>query len=346
MMVVASILFWLIAALACSVACIVASPIAARVRFGRGVPLFVEGWFLHPMIIRVGLVDGQVHVVLLNHWLFGDGGTAESSFVNNDPADTRDSYWNDNPVDRNRTPGSLDDSAASFHPADGADAVNRPRENVCIEDALPGDSFKMHTESAEINGAPPFDFSEILRSILGLPLLLLKVIVSLFEGVTKCIRSIISLYVKIRELIEEGARWLAFFEEHTTLYKKSFRWLVRLLRAFFGIVRVDEGIIRIESGLGNPFHTGLLCAAFAPFLGSSNASRRMEFVPDFSDTASFSASGSAVVRTSIALLLWPFVVAILTFPWLRALWFYWRFRRFRAAPASPQTAAEPASPAS
>lgn len=107
--------------------------------------------------------------------------------------------------------------------------------------------------------------------------------------------------------------------------RKLFRWSFRLLRLSLKIIRFDHLQVHAKAGFEDPAETGKIYGYFAAlhsvvFNIRKNIDVRLE--PQFMRNV-FEVEGSVGLKTSIAAILMPFVVAILTFPYL-SVFFIWR----------------------
>ncbi len=277
------------------------SPLILRVRGGKEVPFTVEGSVLHPAFLRLrhGVGTEEPCLEILHRWRIPLGEGAGSGAGAGDSAGP--SYASPradaagSPV--NRSAAAPGPRAAYHHP----DAGSRP--------AAPGEegaAYRRDTASGSgtVAGDEAGDSGGEAAS-LG------------------------SRYARLRALRANLDRWYTFLSRHTTLYTRLLRWILRVLGSFLRIIRLDAAEVRVRAGLGDVFHTGLLCAALAPFLGRNSAAIGLEFVPDFGESLVLEGSGDVTLRTSIAMMLGPLVTALLFFPYWRVGVFYWHWRRFR-----------------
>jgi hypothetical protein len=107
--------------------------------------------------------------------------------------------------------------------------------------------------------------------------------------------------------------------------KKLFRWALRLLRLSLKIVRFDHLRLHARAGVQDPAETGKIYGYFAAlhsilFSHRKNMDVRLE--PRFMSYV-FEVEGSVGLKTSIAVILMPLAVAIVTFPYI-AVFFVWR----------------------
>ena len=100
---------------------------------------------------------------------------------------------------------------------------------------------------------------------------------------------------------------------------------MRLLSLSLRVVRFDHVRINVKAGIEDPAELGKMYGWFTAGNGLLFGSRKnimLRFEPQF--MRSFLAcDGSIGLRTSAASVLMPVVIALCTFPWLRAF-FVWR----------------------
>jgi hypothetical protein len=110
---------------------------------------------------------------------------------------------------------------------------------------------------------------------------------------------------------------------------KILRWLGRFVRSLFRMCRISRINVFVKGGFSDPSQTGALYGwyqALAGALTSPSIPRyALVYEPTFA-SATFEGSGNAVLTTSVGRLLWPFAVAIFTFPYIHA---FILFRRAR-----------------
>jgi hypothetical protein len=119
-----------------------------------------------------------------------------------------------------------------------------------------------------------------------------------------------------------------FFVSNPSWRGKVLRWLLRVVRSFLHMVTFDRFAVSVRAGLEDPMLTGTItglhravCGAFVlrqPFA--------VRFEPVFMRNC-FEGSGTIGLRTSMAQLLMPLVVAIATFPTLHTAILWWQHHR-------------------
>jgi hypothetical protein len=106
---------------------------------------------------------------------------------------------------------------------------------------------------------------------------------------------------------------------------RALRWCLRLLSLSARSVRLDHVRINVKAGLKDPADLGKIYGWYAAgnrllFGGRKNI--MLGFEPQFMRN-SLALNGSVGLQTSVARVLMPLVIGLLTFPWLRAF-FVWR----------------------
>jgi hypothetical protein len=131
----------------------------------------------------------------------------------------------------------------------------------------------------------------------------------------------------------ERNRYL-FFIRNARWRTKMFGWLFRVIRTFFRIVRFDRCDVAVRAGVSDPVITGTLTGLYQ----AARYGLPMKHPPAFSFEPvfmrnHFEGKGSIQVATSLAHLLLPLAVAVVTFPVLPTLWLVWlvyrRERRYK-----------------
>jgi hypothetical protein len=109
----------------------------------------------------------------------------------------------------------------------------------------------------------------------------------------------------------------------------AFGWLIRLFSACFRVVRFDHVRINVRAGMEDPAELGKIygwCTAGIAILAGNRKNVILRFEPQFMQRR-LAFDGSVGLRTSAARVLMPVLVALITFPWLRA---FFAWRRFKA----------------
>lgn len=131
----------------------------------------------------------------------------------------------------------------------------------------------------------------------------------------------------------ERNRYL-FFIRNSRWRSKVLRWLVRVILAFFHLVRFDHFQLAIRAGVSDPVLTGTFSGLYQAIKNGLPLTRPYGFVyePVFMRNC-FECNGSIRVSTSLARLVTPVGVAVVTFPLVHTLWLVWcvwrRERRYR-----------------
>lgn len=277
------------------------SPIVLRIRGGKGEPFVAEGHVLHPLFLRLrhGLGTEEPCIEILHRWVFPLAGSKRSTAGGWQPASASagSTSARADTVSKSTATEARDPATLYHHPDPESYPGSSINEGAGYRKAGPGRGKAAGDQGSEGDAsAAPEKVSPFARLQAGLS--------------------------KI------GGAW-AFLAPHSALYSRVLHWLLRILASIFRIVRLDAGAVFLRAGLGDVFHTGLLCAVLAPFLARNSSRVGVEFVPDFGEGLVFSASGDLTLRTSIAMLLWPLAVALLFFPYWRAGLLYWKWRKYR-----------------
>lgn len=102
---------------------------------------------------------------------------------------------------------------------------------------------------------------------------------------------------------------------------KILRWLGRFFRPFVRVCRISRINVFVKGGFSDPSQTGVLYGWYQALSGALVSPGVQRFAllyePTFA-SATFEGNGEAVVATSLGRLLWPFAVAIFTFPYIHA----------------------------
>ncbi len=122
-------------------------------------------------------------------------------------------------------------------------------------------------------------------------------------------------------------RWL-FFIRNGSWRRKFIRWIGRVLRSLLQVVRLDGLRLSVRAGTEEPFITGILAGIYNAALHGLSLKEpySVSFEPVFM-TNCFACSGAVIMRTSLARLLMPVVVAISTFPMFHTIRLAWRYHR-------------------
>lgn len=131
----------------------------------------------------------------------------------------------------------------------------------------------------------------------------------------------------------ENNRYL-FFLRNVRWCSKVIRWLLRIISTLFRLVRFDRFQVAIRGGISDPVVTGSLTGLYRALLHGLPLRRPyvLSFEPVFMRNH-FECEGSIRMGTSLARVLMPVGVAVVTFPWLHTIWLVWcvyrRERRYR-----------------
>jgi hypothetical protein len=114
---------------------------------------------------------------------------------------------------------------------------------------------------------------------------------------------------------------------------KAMKWLGRLLGKFIRVVRIERLSLYLRAGFDDPAFTGSLHGFYTGIMHGLDIGQykhiKLDFEPLFNDEDIIEFEGSVSIRTSLARLLWPVVVALFTFPYVSAVILWLRIRKMR-----------------
>ena len=121
----------------------------------------------------------------------------------------------------------------------------------------------------------------------------------------------------------ERNRYLFFIRNHRWR-SNVLRWFVRVIMTLFHLVRFDRFQVAIRAGVSDPVITGSLAGVYQALLYGLplRSPQVLSYEPVFMRNH-FECSGSIRVSTTLARVVTPLAVAVLTFPLLHTLWLIW-----------------------
>ncbi|MBN1308576.1 MAG: hypothetical protein JXA18_11700 [Chitinispirillaceae bacterium] len=119
-----------------------------------------------------------------------------------------------------------------------------------------------------------------------------------------------------------------FFVGNAAWRDKAVRWILRVTRTLFSVVRFDRCEASIRAGVEDPMVTGTIAGTSLAVVHGLTMRRpyMINFEPVFM-TNHFECSAVLRIGTSLSRLLAPVAVAIVTFPAVHTLLLVWRLRR-------------------
>ena len=110
-------------------------------------------------------------------------------------------------------------------------------------------------------------------------------------------------------------------------------WLGRVIGKLLRVIRIDRLSMYLRAGFDDPAFTGSLHGFYTGIIHGIDIGQykhiKLDFEPLFNDEDIIEFEGSLSVRTSLARLLWPVLVALLTFPYVSALILWLRIRKMK-----------------
>jgi hypothetical protein len=115
------------------------------------------------------------------------------------------------------------------------------------------------------------------------------------------------------------------------LLSKLFRWILRVFKSLFKIIRFDHFHASVKAGIEEPALLGKVYAFYTMTRYTvmvSNGNPVIGFEPVFMKNY---LEGEATFRlkTAVIVLLWPGVIALATFPYFTVLWLFWKSRKLK-----------------
>jgi hypothetical protein len=121
---------------------------------------------------------------------------------------------------------------------------------------------------------------------------------------------------------------VVFFVGNHAWRRKVLRWVARVVRALFTMVRFNRFAVSVRAGVEDPMLTGTIAGLHRAVAGALAAKPpfAISFEPVFMKNH-FECTGAIGIRTAMVQLLLPLFIALITFPTLHTLYLWWRFTR-------------------
>lgn len=115
------------------------------------------------------------------------------------------------------------------------------------------------------------------------------------------------------------------------MFQKLFRWLMRVLKNLLKIIRFDHFNAAVKAGIEEPALLGKIYALYTMVRSTAIVTRgkpALSFEPVFMKNC-LEGDTTFTLKTSVLMLLWPGIVALMTFPYFTVLWLFWKSRKLR-----------------
>lgn len=133
--------------------------------------------------------------------------------------------------------------------------------------------------------------------------------------------------------IEKWKQVIQFSLNQRKIARKAMKWLGRVIGKLLKVVRMDLVSLYLRAGFDDPAFTGSLHGFYTGIIHGLDINQykhiKLDFEPLFNDEDIIEFEGSISIRTSLARLLWPVVVALFTFPYISALILWLRIRKMK-----------------
>jgi hypothetical protein len=116
------------------------------------------------------------------------------------------------------------------------------------------------------------------------------------------------------------------------LQTKLLRWIMRIFKSLFRIIRFDHFDTSIKAGIEEPALLGNVYAFYTMTRYTVNVSKGepiLKFEPVFMKNW-FEGEGRFSLKTSIITLIWPVLIAAISFPFITVLWLFWKSRKIKS----------------
>ena len=137
----------------------------------------------------------------------------------------------------------------------------------------------------------------------------------------------------LRSKIEKWKQIVQFSLNQRKIAKKAMKWLGRVIGKLLRVVRIDRLSMYLKAGFEDPAFTGSLHGFYTGIMHGIDIGQykhiKLGFEPLFNDEDIIEFEGSISIRTSLARLLWPVVVALFTFPYISAVILWLRIRKMK-----------------
>lgn len=132
------------------------------------------------------------------------------------------------------------------------------------------------------------------------------------------------------------AKWKQIVEfslNQRKIATKAMKWIGRVVGKLLRVVKMNRLSLSLRAGFEDPAFTGSLHGFYMGIIHGLDISDykniKLDFEPLFNDEDIIEFEGSISIRTSLAQLLWPVTVALVTFPYLSAFILWLRIRKLR-----------------
>jgi hypothetical protein len=115
----------------------------------------------------------------------------------------------------------------------------------------------------------------------------------------------------------------------TKLISHILLWIIRLFKNICKVILINKLYIKLRLSLIEPSYTGFLygcCEGIKNILKNKNSRKEIIFEPSFSNEPFF-AETEIHFSSSIGKILFPFLIGLLTFPYLNIIAFYLKFKK-------------------
>ena len=137
----------------------------------------------------------------------------------------------------------------------------------------------------------------------------------------------------LRSKIDKWKQIVQFSLDQRKIAIKAMKWLGRVIGKFLRVVKIGQLSMYLKAGFEDPAFTGSLHGFYTGIIHGIDIGQykhiKLDFEPLFNDEDIIEFEGSLSVRTSLARLLWPVLVALLTFPYVSALILWLRIRKMK-----------------
>ncbi|HEX2957456.1 MAG TPA: hypothetical protein VHO70_11530 [Chitinispirillaceae bacterium] len=122
-----------------------------------------------------------------------------------------------------------------------------------------------------------------------------------------------------------------FIIRQRNLQKKLFRWIYRIFKSLFRIIRFHHFDASVKAGIEEPALLGNIYAFYMMTRYTVNVSGGepiIKFEPVFMKNW-FEGEGRFSLQTSVISLIWPAFIAVTSFPYITVLWLFWKSRKLK-----------------
>lgn len=136
-----------------------------------------------------------------------------------------------------------------------------------------------------------------------------------------------------RDKMSKVKKIIQFSLNQKRIAKKTIIWLRRVISKFFRVVTLNFLSMYVKAGFKDPAFTGVLHGFFTGIFHGLDINDygnfKVDFEPVFENKDVFAFEGAVSIKTSLAQLLWPVIVALFTFPYISAFILWRRIKRLR-----------------